>query len=115
MSCPPENTDTRRLQLEAVIKVVDWITPTPQISHDLLPLLAYMSKLSNRAVGIVQPKPFGPVPNQTLSASQLSNDTIAKVTASSTIDQALYDFALQRYDFSRMRVYLGQMGALEAV
>jgi hypothetical protein len=112
MSCPPEKTDTRLAQLEIVVKAVDWITPTPQISTELLPLLAYMSKLPNRAVGIIQPKPFGPTPNQTLSVSQLSSDTIAKVAASSTIDQALYDLVTHRYDFARMQEYLAQKGAL---
>jgi hypothetical protein len=115
MSCPPEMTGIRQTQLQTVVRAVDWITPTPNISNELLPLLAYMSKIPNHNVGIIQPKPFGPVPKQTLSISQLSSVTIAKVAVSSTIDQALFDLVVHRYDFGRMRAYLAQMEALTYV
>ena len=109
------DTETRMMQLEAVMEAVDWMTPMPQLSSELLPLLAYMTNLSNRnADVVVQPKRFGPVPKRTLSITELSSDAIAQLKAGSTIDQALYTLVEQRYDFARMREFLTRKGAFSA-
>jgi Sulfotransferase family len=111
MNCAASESTARKRQLETLLHVVDWISPTSRLSSDLLPMLAYMATLNaSLNVGIVQPKAFGPRPNRTLLISDLSkSDMLDQVARYATIDADLYDLVLRHYNFTRFRDYLAEV------
>lgn len=101
-----------RDRLQSVLEQVDWVHDTNRFGKEMLPLLAYMTRLQLRDLGVVQPMGYKEKTKK-LKISDLSNETLAILGERSAADMELYQNLTMYYrDFSRWKTYLKSKGAL---